>query len=59
MAQLDSKIDQKVSSLDSMLDVIFKSLSKIKQDGPSKAELADRHDQLIFLRFKHTLEEVE
>lgn len=59
MAQLDSKLDQKVPSLDSKLDVILKSLFGIKQVDPSEAERADQLYQLISLRFKHTLEEVD
>ena len=59
MAQLDSKFDQKVSSLHSKLDVILKSLLEIKQAGPSEAEREYKLDQLISLRFKHTQEEVE
>lgn len=59
MAQLDSKLDQNVSSLDSQLNFILLSLSEIKQVGLAEAERADQLDQLLSLRFRHTLEEVE
>ena len=55
MAKLDSKIDDKVSSLDTKLDVILKSLSEMKQPELSKAERKNQIDQLISLCFKHTL----
>ena len=38
MAQLDSNLDEKVYNLDSQLDVILQSFSKIQQPGPSKVE---------------------
>ena len=59
VAQLDSMLDQKVTNLDSKLDVILKSLSEIKDVGPSEIERANQLDQLMSVRFKHTLEEVE
>ena len=59
VAQLDVKLDQKVTSLDSKLDVILKSLSEIKEVGPSEVKRANQPNQLISLCFKHTLEEVK
>lgn len=59
MAQLESRLDEKVSSIYSMLDVILQSHSKIEQHRPSEAEQAAQLDQLISIRFKHTIEEVE
>lgn len=59
MVKLDSKIITKVSSLDTMLDTILKSLFKVKQPGPSYEETLKQLNQLISLCFKHTLEEIE
>ena len=58
-AMLDSKIDAKVSSLETKPDAILQSLSEVKKVGPTDAEMVEQLDQLISMRFKHTLEEVE
>lgn len=44
IAQLDSKIDQKVTNLESKLELIFKSLSEIKDVGPSELDWANQFD---------------
>ena len=57
MAGLNTKIDEKVSRLDSNLDAILRSLSS--QSGPSVAEREAQLDQLLSLWLKHSIEEVE
>ena len=47
VAQLDSKLNAKVSSFDTKLDVILLSLSKVKKPGPSDEERDQQLDQLI------------
>ena len=54
VTKLNTKMDQKVSGLDSKLDVIHQSLSQ--QSGPSVAEREAQLDQLISLRLKQTME---
>ena len=51
------KMDQKVSGLDSKLDVILQYISQ--QSGPSVAEREAQLDQFISFRLKHTMEEVD
>ena len=57
VTELNSKLDQKVSRLNSKLDVILQSLSH--QSGPSVAERESQLNQLISIRVKHTVEELD
>lgn len=60
--KVNSKIDNvntKVGALDSRIDLMINSLSKIKYVPPSKLDRANQLDQLISLRLKHTLQEAE
>ncbi|CAI9261638.1 unnamed protein product [Lactuca saligna] len=59
VANLDSIIYQKVTSLNSKLELILKYLFEIKYVAPSELDQANQLDQLISLQFKHTVEEVE
>lgn len=45
--------------LDNKLDAILNSISDVKKQGPFDEEQAQKLDQLISLRLKHTIEEVE
>lgn len=53
VTELNSKLDQKVSGLDSKLDAILHSLSQ--QSGPSVAEREAHLDQLISTSWKWSL----
>ena len=57
VAELNSKIDKKVSWLDSKLDVILQSLSN--QSGPSVDVRESLLHQLISIQLKHSIEEVK
>lgn len=59
MTKLDSKINVKIYCLNTKLASIVKSLFEVKQPKPSEAKSEAQIDQLISLRFKHSLEEVE
>ena len=59
MAGLNSRLDVKVSGLYSKVDAILKSLSETNKSGPTTAERKAQLDQLISLRLKHMIEEVE
>ncbi|CAI9280982.1 unnamed protein product [Lactuca saligna] len=52
-------VNAKVGSLVSKIDLVIKSLSKIKVVVPYELDRANQLDQLISLRLKHTLEEDE
>lgn len=56
---LNAKLDAKVSGLDSKLDAILLSLFEATKSGPTNVEKEAQLDQLISLRIKHTIEEVE
>ena len=55
--ELNSRLDQKVSRLDSKLDAILRTLSQ--QSRPSVAEREAHLDQLVSIRLKHTMEQVD
>lgn len=56
---LNTRLDVKVFGLDSKLDAILNSLSTTKPSRPTTAVREAQLDQLISLRLKHTIEEVE
>lgn len=49
VAKLDSKLDQKLTSLDSKRELIFKSLSAVIETSPSELDRENQIDQLISL----------
>ncbi|CAI9263876.1 unnamed protein product [Lactuca saligna] len=59
VAGLDSMIDKKLTSLNFKLELILKSLSKMQATTPSELDRANHLDQLISLRLKQTIEEVQ
>ena len=57
VTELNSKLDQKVSRLDSKLDAMLQSLSQ--KSGPSTTEREAHLDQLISIRLKNTVEQID
>ena len=59
VAGLNTKLDAKVPALDSKLGAILTSLSDVTRSSPMVVEREAQLDHLIYLRLKHTVEEVE
>ena len=53
------KVTEKVTSLDLKLELVLKSLSKIKVGAPLEFDRSNQLDQLISLCLKHILEQAE